>query len=195
MRYEQIRPRMLIAEVVDKSNQKLTLQVAHLSDQVEERKGQWRMLLQQSSSVTRHILTQCDHKSLLFPAAEALQLAMGDTPAVLVARDSKFHWLRNTQLQECWLQVHTPPDRRDKSFESPSGWTWGFSGQFNELVLESGRERHIDKILSTTWLSNAFTSIYPKRVSNEADHLMVLATFSPPVTIEGRHPYRMQFTS
>ena len=195
MRYEQIRPRMLIAEVVDKSNQKLTLQVAHLSDQVEERKRQWRMLLQRSSSVTRHILTLCDDNSLLFPAAEALQLAMGDSPAVLVSRNLEFQWLRNTQLQECWLQVHTPPDRRDKLFESPSGWTWGFSGQFNELVLESGRERHIDKILSTTWLSNAVTSIYPKRVGNEADHLMVLATFSPPVTIEGRHPYRMQFTS
>ena len=40
-------------------------------------------------------------------------------------------------------------------------------------------------------LLNAITSLYPKRVDIQADHLMVLATFSPPVTIEGRRRYRM----
>ena len=102
---------------------------------------------------------------------------MDDTPAVLVAKDLELQSLRSTQLHDCWLQVHTPLHERDKSFESVYDWT---HGQVNESVLESGRERRIDKVFATTWLLNSVTSIYPKRVDIQADHVMVLAAFSPP---------------
>ena len=57
MRHEQIKLRILIAQVMDKLDKKLTILAAHLSDQLEERQRQWRLWLQRSSSLTRHLLT------------------------------------------------------------------------------------------------------------------------------------------
>ena len=87
MRYEQLQPRILIAEVMDKLDQKLVILAAHFSEQVEERQ---RLLLQRSSSLTGHLLTLCDHNSLLFPTSEPLQPAVDDTQAVLAGVGLEF---------------------------------------------------------------------------------------------------------
>ena len=99
---------------MDKSNRKLTVLAAHFSDQVEERQSQWRLLLKRASTLQGNLLTLCDHNSLLFPTAEALQpSAVSDAPAVVIAGELEFQWLRDTALHDCWLQIHTPPDDRD----------------------------------------------------------------------------------
>ena len=90
-------------------------------------------------------------------------------------------------LYDCSLQVHTPPDDQDKSFESPSGLTPGFLGQFNDWTLECGREQHISKIFATTALFLfLLSSMCTKKLDNLADHHILLASFNPRVSIEGR---------
>ena len=66
MRYEQLEACILIVGVMDKSEQRLTVLAAHLSDFAEERQQQWRPLPQRSSSFRGHLFTLCKHNSLLF---------------------------------------------------------------------------------------------------------------------------------
>ena len=111
------------------------------------------------------LLTLCDHNSLLFPTATALQPSdVSNSPAVVALTELDFQWLRDTALHDCWLKIHTPPEDHDKSFESPWGWTWGFPGQLDDTMFESGKGRQIGDIFATTSLLQSVTSIYPKKV-------------------------------
>ena len=60
-----------MAEITDKSDQRLTVLVAHFSDRAEERSSQWELLVKRSASFTGHVITLCDHNSLLLPHVEA----------------------------------------------------------------------------------------------------------------------------
>ena len=67
----------------------------------------------------------------------------------------------------------------------------GASRDSSATCLKVAGGRRIDKIFATTSLLHSVTSMYPKKVDVHADHRLVLAAFSPPVSVEGRRRYRM----
>ena len=119
---EQIQSRILVAEIMDKSDKKMTVLAAHFTDQLEERSSQWELLAKRSASFTGDVITLCHHNSLLLHHVEAHTPPSQELSNALAARDADLRLLQLTSLSDVYNHVHQR-DAQDVEWQAPEEWT------------------------------------------------------------------------
>ena len=151
--------------------------VVHFHRKHTRRQSQWKEIAKQLHGP--NLILCADHNSLVLKHRDAFARQEFEHDTSLRAREQEVAALVKAGLHDVWVDILCPTltDIKDKESLCPTGFTYGYPGEGEQL--DPQRLRRIDRIHTTSELLTLATSVYPMFAAN-SDHKAIMAKFTPP---------------